>query len=192
MPDDLNFHAAFDYYQDHIYRSDFFTLLESHNLKISGSIPSVAWELFGSILTGQKGVEGYGTDLDGIEIKSAKTGSGFEYQYHLNSGLEKLEEDMQVDHFFCCYSSDYSNVKVYHLPGEELAPDFFAKWIPLYKKNYSKKVDKSKRRQRFRKSVSNGFVTQNGTCVMEIENRSMIHPFVRREKVVSFWKKLFR
>ena len=151
----------------------------------------MAWELFGSILTGQKGTEGYGADLDGIEVKSAKIGSSFEYQYHLNSGPEKLEEDMKVDLYFCCYSSDYSNVKVYHLHGEQLGPEFFAKWIPLYKKNYSNKVDKSKRRQRFRKSVSNGFVTQNGECVMEIKNGSMIHPFKCREKNNSFWGRLF-
>ena len=50
----LKFRAAFDFYQTHINRSDFFTLLKEHNLKTSGSVPSITWELFGSILTGKR------------------------------------------------------------------------------------------------------------------------------------------
>ena len=94
----LRFRAAFDFYQTHINRLDFFTLLKEHNLKTSGSVPSITWELFGSILTGQKGKGGYGADLEGNEIKSAISGSAFEYQYHLNTGLDKLNEDQAVDH----------------------------------------------------------------------------------------------
>ena len=63
------------------------------NLEASDSVLSIAWELFGSILTGKKGTAGYGADLDGIEIKSAIAGSSFEYQYHLHTGLAKLKED---------------------------------------------------------------------------------------------------
>lgn len=102
----LHFKDAFNFYRAHINRTDFFALLKAHNLKTSGSVPSITWELFGSILTGRRGKSGYGADLEGIEIKSAIAGSSFEYQYHLNTGLDKLKEDQVVDHYFCSYSAD--------------------------------------------------------------------------------------
>ncbi len=111
----LHFRAAFEFYQKHINRTDFIKLLNSHGLKTSGSVPSIAWELFGSILTGKKGKFGYGADLEGVEIKSAFVGSSFEYQYHLNTGLDKLKEDQAVDHFFCSYALDYQSFLVYFI-----------------------------------------------------------------------------
>ena len=44
------------------------------------------WELFAAILIRQrKSMERYGHDLAGAEVKSAKLGGGFEYQYHLKT-----------------------------------------------------------------------------------------------------------
>ncbi len=177
----LHFRAAFEFYQNHINRTDFFQLLKERGLKTSGSVPSIAWELFGSILTGKKGTAGYGADLDGIEIKSAIAGSSFEYQYHLHTGLSKLKEDQTVDHFFCSYTPDYQSFQVYFLSGKALASKYFTKWIPLYQKNYGKEgeaevIASNKRRQRFRKSVSNGFVTKSGKLVMEVKNGTLNFP----------------
>lgn len=176
----LHFQPAFEYYQKHINRTDFFELLNSHGLKTSGSVPSIAWELFGSILTGKRGKSGYGADLEGVEIKSAIDGSSFEYQYHLNTGLEKLREDQCVDHFFCSYTPDYQSFQVYFLSGKKLAP-YFDKWIPEYLKNYNKgddsaSVDASARRQRFRRSVPFGWVAKNGLLVMQVEAGSLVFP----------------
>ena len=176
----LQFRAAFDFYQAHINRSDFFNLLNEHNLKTSGSVPSITWELFGSILTGRKGKSGYGADLEGIEIKSAIAGSSFEYQYHLNTGLDKLKEDQIVDHFFCSYSTDYQSFQVYFASGKSVTP-FFKKWIPEYLKNYNKlgaadSLDASARRQRFRRSIPFGWVSTNGQLVMEVRNGKLIVP----------------
>jgi len=180
----LDFHAAFDFYQKHINRLDFFQLLKERNLKTSGSVPSIAWELFGSILTGKRGKSGYGTDLEGIEIKSAITGGSFEYQYHLNTGLEKLEEDQAVDHFFCSYSADYQSFQVFFAKGEQLS-SFFNKWIPEYLSNYNKMepsasmdssnmADSSKRRQRFRRSIPYGWVVKNGMPIMTVKDGKLI------------------
>jgi hypothetical protein len=182
----LDFDAAFDFYQKHINRSDFFQLLKERNLKTSGSVPSIAWELFGSILTGKKEKSGYGADLEGVEIKSAITGSSFEYQYHLNTGLEKLREDQVVDHFFCSYSADYQSFNVFFATGTMLSP-FFSKWIPEYLSNYNKMavsasldiateldtaagLDSSKRRQRFRRSIPYGWVMNNSNLLMTVND----------------------
>lgn len=177
---ELQFRAALDFYQIHINRSDFFTLLEEHNLRLRGAIPSITWELFGSILTGQKGRRGNGADLDGIEIKSAIEGSSFEYQYHLNTGLDKLKEDQVVDHLFCSYAPDYQSFRVYFATGKLLSP-FFSDWIPQYLKNYNKtedatSVEASERRQRFRRSIPFGWVTKNAQLVMEVRNGKLDLP----------------
>lgn len=175
----LHYRAAFDFYEAHINRVEFFRLLQQHNLKTSGSVPPIAWELFGSILTGRKGKSGYGADLEGVEIKSAIEGSSFEYQYHLNTGLDKLEEDKLVDHFFCSYSSDYRSFRVYFAKGKALAA-YFSKWIPEYIKNYKKTGDattaSSDRRQRFRRSIPFGWISKNGVLVMEVAEGKLIFP----------------
>lgn len=176
----LQYRAAFDFYRLHINRSDFFKLLEKHNLKTTGSVPSITWELFGSILTGRNGKSGYGADLEGIEIKSAIAGGSFEYQYHLNTGLGKLEEDQIVDHFFCSYSADYQSFQVYFATGKSVTP-FFNKWIPEYLKNYNKSelatsLEASARRQRFRRSISFGWVSKNCRLVMEVKEGELVLP----------------
>ena len=176
----LQFRAAFDFYQTHINRSDFFTLLKEHNLKTSGSVPSITWELFGSILTGKKGKGGYGADLEGIEIKSAIAGNSFEYQYHLNTGLDKLKEDQVVDHFFCSYSADYQSFQVYFAEGKSLS-QYFSNWIPQYLKNYNKtenatSVEANERRQRFRRSIPFGWVSKNAQLVMEVKDGKLVLP----------------
>ena len=175
----LHFDKAFEFYQEHINRVEFFRLLKEHNLKTSGSVPSITWELFGSILTGKNGSSGYGADLDGVEIKSAIERSSFEYQYHLHGGLAKLEEDEIVDHFFCSYAPDYQSFRVYFVPGKILAPDHFQKWIPQYMRNYGHEktpslTPASARLQRFRRSIAYGFVRANGYLVMEVADGKLI------------------
>jgi hypothetical protein len=115
-------------------------------VETSGFVPSITLELFGSILTGQKGKSGYGADLEGIEIKSAIAGSSFEYQYHLNTGLDKLKEDQVVDHFFCSYSADYQSFQVYFAEGKSVSP-FFSNWIPQYIKKYNKAENATSRQR---------------------------------------------
>jgi hypothetical protein len=176
----LHFRAAFEFYQTHINRTEFFELLKERNLKTSGSVPSIAWELFGSILTGKMGSSGYGADLDGVEIKSAIAGSSFEYQYHLNTGLEKLKEDQDVVHFFFSYASDYQSFQVFTVAGKALVP-FFSKWIPEYLKNYNKlgggsSTDSGQRRQRFRRSIPFGWVVQNARLVMQVKDGKLVLP----------------
>lgn len=172
MPD-FYFQEAFEYYDQHINRQERFRLLKEHNFSIIGSIPSIDWELFGSILTGDSGKLGYGSDLGHYEIKSAKDKGSFEYQYHLNNGREKLKEDMSVDHIFISYSADYADVTVRLVKGITLAP-YFQKWEPELIANYSG----TNRRQRFRKSIAHGTVIEIGAAIMEIRSSGLAFPIL--------------
>lgn len=67
------------------------------------------WELFAAILlrSGKNAGSKYGHDLLSTEVKSARIGSSFEYQYHLNTGLAKLDAEPTIDHLFVSYSVQY-------------------------------------------------------------------------------------
>ncbi|WGY48388.1 hypothetical protein [Vibrio sp. ABG19] len=166
---------AYEFYKKHIYDEDKISLLVEHNLKIAGVVPSVLWELFGSIITGKNGTGVTGADLEGWEVKSSVDRSSFEYQYHLNTGQQKLHEDCTVKHLFCSYSKDYKDVTVRVMDGQQLRHDYFDKWLPLYESNYNKRVDSSLRRQRFRKSIPYGYVSKNAKVVFEIKNTELVY-----------------
>lgn len=165
---------VYQVYRNHVYDTDRIQLLEEHNLKVSGSVPSVIWELLGSILTNRVGTGNTGADLDGWEVKSACDGGSYEYQYHLNTGLAKLEEDCIVNHLFFSYSSGYKDVVVKAMRGPDIASDFFEVWKPQYLQNYDHNVEASQRRQRFRRAISNGYVRQNGLDVLEIRDGQLV------------------
>ena len=162
--------SAFSFYSTHIYDEAKISLLREHKLKIAGSVPSVMWELFGAILTGRSGAGTTGADLNGWEVKSAKEGSSFEYQYHLNTGAEKLKEDCLVNHLFCSYSETYKDVVVRTIKGDDLTASFFKAWEPDYLKNYDASASKSERRQRFRKNISSGYVVTHGQVILKIKD----------------------
>ena len=166
---------AFDLYCRHIYDKEKIRLLTENNLKIAGSVSSVIWELFGALLTERSGEGVTGADLQGWEVKSAKEGGSYEYQYHLNTGAAKLKEDCEVNHLFCTYSSTYKDVVVRVMPGKELAANFFNAWVPEYLKNYDVSVPDAQRRQRFRKSISFGFIEKNGVLVFKVENGKLTY-----------------
>ena len=157
----LNIKGAFDFYNRYIYNEEHQKLLAEHGFSTAGSIAPVNWELFASILTGDNGKSGYGSDLDNFEVKSAVEGGGFEYQYHLHGGKTKLKDDMVVNHVFVSYSRDYRNITVRLIKGDLLKPKFES-WLPGLIENYEGK----NRKQRYRKSISYGYVKKNGVVVL--------------------------
>ena len=165
----LNISDAYQYYSKHINRTERFELLEEHQLPVAGSVPSIDWELFGSILTGSKGTPGYGADLENYEVKSATEGNSFEYQYHLHGGIAKLEEDMKVDHIFISYSSNYIDVTVRLVKGEDLAAEFES-WRAGLLENYSGEAP----RQRYRKSIAFGLIQELGQVIVQIEDGVLV------------------
>lgn len=172
-----NIDKAYDFYKKHIYDIEKFRLLREHNFKVAGSVSSVLWELFAAIITGNKGNgNNIGADLRGWEVKSAVNGGSFEYQYHLNTGAQKLNEDKLVNHIFCSYSSTYSEVQVYGMPGTELGKEYFDPWLPEYTANYNTNTSApaQTRRQRFRKSIPHGHITRNGLLILKISCAAII------------------
>ncbi len=154
---------AYDFYRKFVYNEELQALLHKHKRHVAGSVPSIYWELFGAILTGDKGKDGYGSDLEHYEIKSSVEGASFEYQYHLHGGKQKLVEDTQVDHVFFSYSPDYRNVDVRLVKGEALKTKFDG-WMPGLVKNYNGK----NRKQRYRKSISFGMVREKGELILQV------------------------
>lgn len=167
--------VAFKFYSRHIYDKEKIRLLLKHNLKIAGSVPSVLWELFGALLTERSGAGSTGADLQGWEVKSAKEGGSYEYQYHLNTGAAKLKEDCEVSHLFCTYSETYKDVEVRAMNGYDLAGKYFRTWEPDYFKNYDASVPKELRRQRYRKSIAYGYVEANGNLVLNIKDGKLVY-----------------
>lgn len=158
-----NIDRAFEFYCKHIYDAEKIQLLKNNNLKVAGHVHSVIWELFGAVLTGKKAEGITGADLIGWEVKSAKQGGSYEYQYHRNAHLEKLREDCIVNHLYCSYSDDYDGLEVRVMRGDELMGKFFGKWKPLCIEKYRNPVN-----LRFRRSVGFGYVKQNGLLVLQI------------------------
>lgn len=181
-----NLDAAFQLYAKHIYNKEKFQFLESHGFKIAGSVSPVMWELFCSVLTGRISDGATGADLCGWEVKSAKTGNSFEYQYHLNTGAQKLIDDAQVNHLFCSYSEDYHNVTVRAIRGRDLAEQFFNVWKPEYVANYDQSEPSNKRRQRFRKNIPYRHVEKNGIIVLQIVHGNLVS---KNEKVIAEFNK---
>jgi DNA-directed RNA polymerase alpha subunit len=161
---------AYGMYIRHIYDEEKIGLLTQHKLKLAGSVPSVLWEAFGAVLTERSGSGLTGADLLGWEVKSAKMGGSFEYQYHLNTGATKLKEDCEVNHLFCTYSENYKDVSVRVMRGSDLAEKYFKSWEPDYLKNYDISAPNLQRRQRFRKNISFGYIETNGELVLRIED----------------------
>lgn len=170
MPD-LFIQAAYDYYDKHINRTERFDLLAEHNFPIPGSVPSIDWELFGALLTGdERKTTGYGSDLKTFEVKSAVEPGGFEYQYHKHGGVAKLNEDQTVDHLFITYSRDYQDVVVRLIKGAVLTPKFESWRAPLLQAYRGREDDD----QRFRRGIAFGFVRKNGEAVMTISEGKLV------------------
>jgi hypothetical protein len=167
--------TAYQFYDQHINDKEKLALIKEHNLKTAGSVPSVLWELFGSLLTGKTGNGLKGADLQGWEVKSVKMGGSYEYQYHLNTGSHKILEDCEVSHLFCSYSENYQDVVVRVIPGSLLADSFFLKWEPEYRKNYQADAPAESRRQRFRKSIPYRYVENNGLLLLQIADAKIVY-----------------
>jgi hypothetical protein len=101
-----------------------------------------------------------------VNTKSAKRGGSYEYQYHRNTGLEKLAKDMEVGHLFFDYYDNLKEVDLRYLHGSQLA-EYFGKWRSECPNPYP---------QRYRKNVPYGFVKQHGTLLMTLKDGEVAFP----------------
>ncbi len=130
------------------------------------------WEVFASMLVNDLGRKfGAGIDLANYEVKSAKRGGSYEYQYHKNTGLDKLAKDLDVGHLFFDYFDNLKEVDLRYLHGSQLT-EFFGKWRSDYPDPYP---------QRYRKNVPYGFVKQQGTLLMTLKDGEVIFPVLASE-----------
>jgi hypothetical protein len=136
----------------------------------TGSIAmSSDWEVFASMLVNDLGRKlGAGIDLANYEVKSAKRGSSYEYQYHKNTGVEKLATGMEVGHLFFDYFDNLKEVDLRYLHGSQMV-EFFGKWREEYPDPYP---------QRYRKNIPYGFVKQRGTLLMTLKDGEVVFPFL--------------
>lgn len=118
-----------------------------------------------------------GVDLSGNEVKSAENGGNYEYQYHKNTGRQKLKDDIRVGHLFFDHSDNLRSVDLRYASGEDLSP-FFTKWLKEFPDPY---------RQRYRKSVPFNWVKEHGTLLMSLRDGEVTYPTLhpRSTKQVS-------
>ena len=139
----------------------------------AGSVAlSSDWEVFASILVndlGQKLVAGI--DLTNFEVKSAKRGASYEYQYHKDSGRSKLAKDQEVGHLFFDYFDNLKEVDLRYAHGSELK-EFFQKWLADYPDLYL---------QRYRRNIPYGWVKKNAALLMTLSNGEVTFPKLGRE-----------
>ena len=131
------------------------------------------WELFAAILlkSSKNAETKYGHDLVAAEVKSARVGSSFEYQYHLNTGVAKLDAEHTIDHVFVSY--DESSVTVRLISGQILQP-IFESWREGLLSNYD--ASNPSRRQRFRKNIPHGVVIREGQILLRLEGDQLTQP----------------
>ncbi len=167
----LQVQEAYYFYRTYIleYSRDKAEVYERYGFSLQGSVSSKDWEVFAAILLNDRARTGDGADLMKHEVKSAVTGGSFEYQYHRNRGLNKLTEDRNVDHIFVARSETYMNVEVWLVERSKMVPTF-DRWLPELLQNYE-----TAERQRFRRSVTCGFVRSQGIRLLAISNGELTY-----------------
>ena len=162
----LQVQKAYSFYRTYIleYSRNKAEIYEQYGFSLQGSVGSKDWEVFAAILVNDRARRGDGADLENYEVKSATIGSSFEYQYHRNRGLNKLTDDRDVDHIFVARSETYMNVEVWLVERTKMIPTF-DRWLPELLQNYE-----AADRQRFRRSVTYGFIRSQGVRLLEISS----------------------
>jgi hypothetical protein len=157
---------AYSFYKTYIldYSRDKAEIYERYGFSLQGSVGSKDWEVFAAILLNDRARRGDGADLMNYEVKSAVIGGSFEYQYHRNRGLDKLTDDRDVNHIFVSRSESYTNVEVWLVERTKMTSTF-DRWLPELLQNYE-----TAERQRFRRSVTYGFVRSQGVRLLEIND----------------------
>jgi len=119
---------------------------------------------------------GKGVDLSKHEVKSAENGGNYEYQYHKNTGKEKLRQDMQTGHLFFDHRDNLREVDLRYASGRQLS-EFFQRWSDEYPDPYP---------QRYRKNIPFAWVKENGALLMRIRNGEVEYPVLETAEAEDF------
>lgn len=161
------FDKAFAYYEEHILRPlrAKKPIYDERNVPMEGVVPFRDWEVMAAILADDRGSSlRSGADLQRHEVKSAKEGGSFEYQYHRSHGVEKLDHDLTIEHLYVVYQSGYFDVDIYVLSAAQFA-EVGEKWREPLLENY-----RSEARQRFRRNMPRRKVLREGRVVMQVRD----------------------
>ena len=99
-PTDLDFEKSLMFFHAYMYGplQGKLRLYGARKIPTGSVAMSSDWEVFASMLVNDLGRKfGAGIDLANYEVKSAKRGGSYEYQYHKNTGLQKLARDIEVE-----------------------------------------------------------------------------------------------
>lgn len=168
-PTDLDFEKALMFFHAYMYGplQGKLRLYRARDVRSAGKALSSDWEVFASILVKDIGTKlTKGVDLSKYEVKSAEDGGNYEYQYHKNSGRQKLVDDKRVGHLFFDHKDNLRSVDLRYASGEVLAA-FFDKWLKEFPDPY---------KQRYRKSVPFRFVNEQGTLLMSLRDGEVTYP----------------
>lgn len=168
-PTDLDLEKALMFFHAYMYGplQGKLRLYSSREVRSSGAAMSSDWEVFASILVRDVGKKlAKGIDLTQHEVKSAQAGGSYEYQYHKNTGKEKLKRDIEVGHLFFDHRDNLRHVDLRYAHGSSMK-EFFRKWLQEYPDPYP---------QRYRKSIPFAWVKNNATLLMTLDNGEVTFP----------------
>jgi hypothetical protein len=168
-PTELEFEKALMFFHAYMYGplQGKLRLYAARQVRSAGTAMSSDWEVFASILLKDVGKKlSAGIDLTNYEVKSAMDRSSYEYQYHKNTGKDKLVSDMKVGHLFFAHSNNLRKVDLRYAHGSQMKA-FFAKWLDEYPDPYP---------QRYRKNIPFGWVEKNTTLLMTLTDGEVTYP----------------
>jgi hypothetical protein len=173
-PTELDFEKALMYFHAYMYGplQGKLRLYAARNIRAAGGTTMASdWEVFASILVRDLGQKlAAGVDLSNFEVKSAAAGGNYEYQYHKESGQQKLAHDMKVGHLFFEHADNLRVVHLRYAHGRQMKK-FFTQWRADWPEPYQ---------QRYRKNIPYGWVRDNGTLLMTITNGEVTYPVPKK------------
>lgn len=178
-PTDLDFEKALMFFHAYMYGplQGKLRLYAARGVHSAGKALSSDWEVFASILVKDVGAKlTRGVDLSSYEVKSAENGGSYEYQYHKNTGKEKLQHDIRAGHLFFDHGGNLRKVDLRYASGSDLK-EFFEGWLRQYPDPYP---------QRYRKNVPFSWVKKNGLLLMSLRDGEIDYPEIRSAATGQF------
>jgi hypothetical protein len=169
-PTDLDFEKALMFFHAYMYGplQGKLRLYNARRVRAAGKAHSSDWEVFASMLVKDVGNKlTKGVDLQNYEVKSSENQGSFEYQYHKETGIQKLKSDVNTSHLFFTHAENLSVVDLYYLHGSALKKEFFLPWRREYPDPYP---------QRYRRSIPFGYVKKNAKLLMSIRDGEVTFP----------------
>lgn len=168
-PTELDFEKALMFFHAYMFGplQGKLRLYAARQVRPPGVAMSSDWEVFASILVRDVGKKlAAGIDLSHYEVKSALDRGNYEYQYHKNTGRDKLKRDMEVGHLFFDHRDNLRHVDLRYAHGTSMKL-FFGKWLATYPDPYP---------QRYRKNIPFHWVKKNGILLMTLTDGEVRYP----------------